>query len=998
MKTKHTTIRASVFAMAFALCVPSAWATSYYWIGGNSAEWTNGSNWSLTEDGAAANAYPNGSDDYAHFPSGADLTLNGFVTVRGIFTDGTLTLSGNGSGGVRTASSNNSAPLYMGGEGLVRLAGITINVPYATSSAAAQTQITNNLEIVAGTTNTFTLCTGSSRYASLHMRGALSGSGTMIVRCNSDSGNYQAYFYGDASAFTGTFADHGADDDNAARININSAAALSGTATYNLAATNSAAGQNYVLRAGGTGTTYQIGALNGEVHFDGNNNSKNTQYYGYTLEIGGKNEDCSFGGTLARSAYASYTKKVGTADMTFTGAQIPNITIENGTYIIGASTALPNTMVFKGGAFSVAQGVLVNPVASFSPESTAAVVFDDRGGHNTWSAALTDSIVPCGFTKKGAGTLTLTATPTHTTTTTIEDGVLVVPQGTTIAELACAGGKLTVPFVGTENETEVLTISALAAGTTLADLQAAVAVAGATTSVEPGAGGYTVKATRTPLTFTWTGAVDTDWTTPGNWTVGGVSATTAPMAIDNVLFPASNAAGFESWSVSLPADVVAATITNEADVVYSGAHLITAAVIGGSGKTVLGDGTGFLEKSGGMTVDTPVQVTASSESPASVRTAREERIRINGDLTGNGTLKIGKGDTSLDERVVCELNGDNRAFAGTILVPNDKNTRNNTKLMSANASSSNTSWTVYNSSKEQFLPFSGQTVCFGALNGAIYQASTYYNNVFEIGALNEDCSFGGKLGATSQNHITKVGTATLTFSGSDMGNLVVKGGVFASLNEASLPRTSITFAGDGGFFDPVTNTVDFAAKLVNSTEAPIGILVTNDVSIGEIPSSNTAGLTKKGAGTLTLTAAPLYTGLTTIEEGTLVVPDGTALTVNAFSAGTLSGATPATYAYPANTVLSAPATSGSVSYAAPLDISNIASVDASAATLVVGQPYVVAAATAVTGYTKESLAALPFTLPAGTKAEKWALKVLTVEGRRCLCIAPKLSGTRIVIR
>ena len=67
-------------------------------------------------------------------------------------------------------------------------------------------------------------------------------------------------------------------------------------------------------------------------------------------------------------------------------------------------------------------------------------------------------------------------------------------------------------------------------------------------------------------------------------------------------------------------------------------------------------------------------------------------------------------------------------------------------------------------------------------------------------------------------------------------------------------------------------------------------------------------------------------------------------------------------------------------------------------TAVAGQPYVVAAATAVTGYTKESLAALPFTLPTGAKAEKWALKVLTVEGRRCLCIAPKLSGTRIIFR
>ena len=195
MKKQHTTIRTSVFAMVFALGVPSAWATSYYWIGGSSAEWSDGANWSLTEGGAAANAYPNGNADEAYFPAGANLALNSFVTVRKIFTDGTLTLSGNGSGGVRTSSSNNTAPFTMGGTGLVRLAGITVNVPYATSAANAETQVSNNLEIVAGTTNTFTLCTGNTRYASVYLRGALSGSGTMIVRINTNSCNYQAYFY-----------------------------------------------------------------------------------------------------------------------------------------------------------------------------------------------------------------------------------------------------------------------------------------------------------------------------------------------------------------------------------------------------------------------------------------------------------------------------------------------------------------------------------------------------------------------------------------------------------------------------------------------------------------------------------------------------------------------------------------------------------------------------------------------------------------------------------
>lgn len=991
------TLKTTAFALVAAAALPTL-ATDYYWIGGASSDWANGSNWSLTPGGEAANAYPNAYDDSAFFPSGATIDLsNKVATVGRIFADGELTLLGDSSGSsiVRTAQYSNSGRLVMGGTGMIRLAGVALYASYSTSAANGVNEITNNLEIVSGTTNEIRLATGNSRYSSMYVRGALSGSGTLIVWSNTSDDNYQAYFTGDASAFTGVFADHREGDTYAARINISNAAALSGSATYNLAATYNGGGQNYVLRAGGTGTTYAMGALNGEVHFDGNNNDK-TQYYGYTLEIGGKNEDCSFGGTLARSGYASYTKKVGTADMTFTGSQIPNITIENGTYIIGASSALPSSMIFTGGAFSVAEGVVVNPVASFSSNSTAAVVFDDRGLDNTWTT-LNDACVPCGFTKKGTGTLTLTAAPTHTTTTTIEGGILVVPQGTVIVELACAGGKLTVPFAGTEDKTEVLTISSLAEGTTVDDLTEAVTIAGATVSVESGAAGYVVKATRTPQTFTWTGATNAKWATPGNWTVGGVVASTAPLAIDTVEFPASGEEGFEAWSVTLSANVQVAAITNYANVAYSGAYYITADSIGGAGETILGDGVGFLEQSNKMTVDTPVRINASAETPAMIRTGRESQLVLNGDLLGSGTLQIGKGDASSDERPRCEMYGDNREFAGTILIPNDKNTRNNTSLFSENSSSSNAAWTVYNSGNAQFLRFSSKTVYFGSLNGTIYQASSYYENIFEIGARNEDCSFNGSLGATKNNHITKVGTATLGFGGSKLGKLVVKGGVFAMLSESAMPSESITFSSDGGFFDPTTNTVDFAARLVNSTTAPIGLLITNDVTIGQIPASNTGGLVKKGEGTLTLSEKPLYTGLTTVEAGKLVVPATfTEIVYNPLSAGTISGVTPTSFAYPMGTTLTG--AEDAKDFSGTLDISNVTAIDVSAATLVTGQPYIVASATSITGYTRANLASITLTLPDGANAEKWAVKVLNVAGRRALCVAPKTNPTTIFLR
>ena len=176
---KRSAVLATIIAIGL---VFHADATDFYWIGGASSEWASGNNWSYENGGAAAGAYPNDGNAVAFFPSGASLTLNSIVKARKIFTDGTLTLSGNGNGGIQTTGSNNTAPLTIGGSGLIRLAGVTIYVPYATSDAGSQTQITNDLEIVAGTTNVLRIATGNTRYASAYLRGALTGSGTLIAR------------------------------------------------------------------------------------------------------------------------------------------------------------------------------------------------------------------------------------------------------------------------------------------------------------------------------------------------------------------------------------------------------------------------------------------------------------------------------------------------------------------------------------------------------------------------------------------------------------------------------------------------------------------------------------------------------------------------------------------------------------------------------------------------------------------------------------------------
>ena len=90
---KHSTVLAAAMAMGLAF---HAQATDYYWIGGESSEWANGSNWSLTEGGEAANAYPSDySVDEATVTSAATITLpSSNANVSNLYVNANVSLTG----------------------------------------------------------------------------------------------------------------------------------------------------------------------------------------------------------------------------------------------------------------------------------------------------------------------------------------------------------------------------------------------------------------------------------------------------------------------------------------------------------------------------------------------------------------------------------------------------------------------------------------------------------------------------------------------------------------------------------------------------------------------------------------------------------------------------------------------------------------------------------------------------------------------------------------
>jgi fibronectin-binding autotransporter adhesin len=177
-----------------------------------------------------------------------------------------------------------------------------------------------------------------------------------------------------------------------------------------------------------------------------------------------------------------------------------------------------------------------------------------------------------------------------------------------------------------------------------------------------------------------------------------------------------------------------------------------------------------------------------------------------------------------------------------------------------------------------------------------YTGDTVINGGALAFARSNAYTHGGTISGVGGVSKVNDGVVTVTGDNSYSGNTALFGGVLVADHANAMGTGNIVFnaAGGGGTLRYTANSsaTDWATRIVTSNGIIRLDTSGNDVNLaGAIDSTNTAGLTKLGAGTLTLGGTNTYTGATTVSAGTLLINGSTASgsTVTVASGGTLGG-------------------------------------------------------------------------------------------------------------
>lgn len=419
-------------------------------------------------------------------------------------------------------------------------------------------------------------------------------------------------------------------------------------------------------------------------------------------------------------------------------------------------------------------------------------------------------------------------------------------------------------------------------------------------AVQNGDDGYGLYVTAVQRDVYWIGGANGNWSDTTAWALAdGTPFNSYPQdgtqyAGDNVVFTNAAVVAIDVRPVitkmTLNADVTISTADAFQDNTYAGKKYLFVETIDGPGVLTMANAViAGHNSSRPFKIYSPVCIAEGTSNAFGCSTYVNY---LYGNLSGSGYIKVGNGNWG-----GLSLQGDNSAFSGQF-ESTQGGTRNASNFSGAQASSALASWTIsaqsQNGVNTSTYLTDNSTYYFGALNGYLQLGEKSGAPILEIGARNEDCECqlvgrhdDGK-SIYRRYSITKVGNAKFTIkeASTQPGTIDIQSGTVVFPDDIAMAfYTSIKFSGAGAQLT-YNGVADLSGYIANSSSA---IVIDTDAYVTwatQLASSNIGGLTKKGVGTLTLTAVPQYSGPTVVEAGKLVVPAGTQLE-SVSGAGTL---------------------------------------------------------------------------------------------------------------
>ncbi|MEI6603708.1 MAG: autotransporter-associated beta strand repeat-containing protein, partial [Verrucomicrobiota bacterium] len=862
-----------LLASIITICLGTAPATNIYWDGTGGNSWSTASSWNLNVGGTGADATVPGSSDIANFSistinTAQTVSLGAAQSAAGLVFLGTNTAATTllGGGTNRALTLGTSGITVNSGAGAVTLGAATGNA--VTITLAGAQSWTNNSTNVLTETNAITNAgflltiagTGNTTINGV-LGGAggltkidsgtltLSGINTFTGPLTVEQGILQVATVNDASA-------NGVFGNSATAVILGKTGGITGTLQYTGATASST--KKFTMATGGTGA-FQVDASGTVLTLSGviDGGGGLTKTGAGTLVLSGTN---TFSGQLIVEQGILQVAAVNNASA--------NGVLGNSasSVILGKTGGITGTLEYTGG------GTTTSSTKKFTMATggTGAFQVDTSGTVLTLSGEINGG---GALTKTNSGTLVLTGSNTYTGATTISVGLLKLgaagdatntPLGTadagtivsaTNAALDLNGFTLGTAEALTLNGTGISSGGALTNSSATAATYSGLLTLGSTSSIVASSGnlvlsnegtisgagfGLTLGGTATGSSLAsiiGTGAGTLTKTGAGTWTLSGASTYTGLTTIS--VGTLKLGAGTSGSNTPLGTAATGTSVTSGATLDLNGNSITTAEAL-----TLNGTGVGDV---GALT-----NSSATAATYAGLITL-EVASRIGGNsgdiiLTNTGTI-TGVFDFRLEGSATGSSLASIIGIGAGVLFKSGTGT-----------------WTLTGANTYTGITrIEGGTLKLGAAgNGTNSPLGTV------AGATGTQIG-----GALDLNGISLSTAEALTLRGTGVNS----GGALTNTSATSATyKGDITMVADVSIVASGGNIILSSATDIAGTSVNLTVGGTKNTRIeSDYAPNNGSTLTKEGTGTLTLTAANSYAGVTTVNAGVLNIQSATAL-------------------------------------------------------------------------------------------------------------------------